>query len=116
MKENLSLPLVKQPSLVTAYFTNRHNESIGSALWRQLLLAVSAESVEGRKQLKVLLQAAKDGLLPAYLKPHDEELDSFSSTLVSDAVGGNDQEALLIAKQLLQYPGKSACSWPSDVC
>lgn len=70
------------------------------------MLAISAaDGNSGKELLAAFLDASKEGLLPTYLNPKDDELDQYAARLVAEAVSSNDEDTLTIVSRLLCKPG-----------
>ena len=72
-----------------------------------LLIEVSQHPEAVQSAFLPLLEAAKNGLLPRYLKPKGEEMDAFVGKLLADALGDVSGTAQrLLVEQVVQTSGK----------
>ncbi|KAI5116021.1 hypothetical protein M0805_005027, partial [Coniferiporia weirii] len=104
---NLSTLLLVDPTLIVAYVSLCGDADICSSLWSVTLKTVASEQGLQSQALSEFLDSAEKGLLPPYLKPKEDEMDSLAVRLVADVLGGREEglAQLTTVRRLLEKPG-----------
>ncbi|KAG5352362.1 hypothetical protein C0989_002683 [Termitomyces sp. Mn162] len=92
------------PALLLSYLAHRKSPVHCLTVWHTLLAGISqVETTVLSESVKPLMSAVQSGLLPAYLKPRECEVDSLVEALVERALV-EDFEGGGVVKQVLQSP------------
>ena len=106
MLEHGCLLLAVSPALLLGYIAHRKDEAQCWRVWHVLLNGIAQHPEEAEQAINPLLDAARRGVLPVYLKPHAGELNAIVERLVEMALT-LDAERLVFVNQVLEAPGNN---------
>lgn len=101
------LLLEHSPALIQAYLTYRGSEEHVLKVWQALLAAVAQQPQKGLVLMKPIIDAARNGRLPSYLKSKDGELDDLVLKWVDGIMEGSLTAGdLPLLEQILRIGGE----------
>lgn len=100
--------------LLLAYLAHRKHQAKCGEVWHTLLSDLVKHPDKVQRAAMPLLDAARRGMLPTYLKSMSNELDALVGDLVEVALT-RDTSRLAFVKQVLEVPGNSL-SIPTFCC
>ena len=96
--------LAVSPAFLLAYIAYRKDEAQCGRVWHVLLTGIVQHPEEAEQAVNPLLDAAQRGVLPTYLKPNADELDTMVEHLLEMTLT-SDTQRLAFVKQVLAVPG-----------
>lgn len=103
--DNLNQFLTFKPELIVVYLWRRNDVVTCSSLWLQVLKNMAENPTLLAKALPQFLNGAERGVLPTFLKPNDDELDTSVGKVLAETLSGRNDAMLPIVRGLLATPG-----------
>jgi hypothetical protein len=95
------------PALPLVYLSHRDDQDRCLQLWHAVLGGMAHHPESLRQELTSLVHASHNGVLPSYLRPKSDELDTFLQASLADLLSGSIPTiSLSLVGQILANPGE----------